>query len=385
MTKTKVAPTEPRFGQGLEAFVVPINQPQHHPRNPRKHRVDLIKRSLARYGQQTPLTVQRSTGYVCKGNGTLKAAKELGWDRIAARFEDFDDDTALGYLYADNRASDVAEYDKEATLAGLQALGEGPGAMDTLWDVDALEDLEYQVHGAKPTDASPFAGGYAEGGEAGERAAGDTRPGTKMKEVPVVMTVAEHELFMQRLRTLQKAHGTSGNIATIIRAVELAAAAAEGRPAPMPAATADEVRLALLKELTVHYDDRGADIMKGAAVAAHLLELQGAIRERIAAAAPPPKELPGQTHLSDHVGVSGAGAAAEESAAAGTVQESEEVDVEAPLAAGEQQLEDLSDELPDDATFGDLLDPPEAPLPPGDGPSAETLAFYADMAEGEDQ
>jgi len=54
------------------------------PANVRKHdrrNLDAIKASLRKFGQQKPIVVD-TKGIVLAGNGTLTAAKELGWSEI---------------------------------------------------------------------------------------------------------------------------------------------------------------------------------------------------------------------------------------------------------------------------------------------------------------
>lgn len=235
---------EARFAPELLPLVHPIDECKPHPENVRVHKLSFIQRSLARFGQQTPLTVQKSTGYICKGNGTWAAAKALGWDRIAFHVEDFDDQTAKLYLFADNKASDLATNDAAKTVEGLRKLVDGPGITDSLWTLDELEDLEYHLEGAKVTEAEEFKGGYADDVE--ERPAGAERvPGQKMREVPLVLSVADHADFIARLRDLQKTYGTTGTVATIIEAVKREAALLEGLP---PAKTVNEAIAAALKE-----------------------------------------------------------------------------------------------------------------------------------------
>jgi hypothetical protein len=247
-----------RFGEGLEQFAQPIELFTPYPGNPRKHDLPKIMASLAKYGQQSPLTVQRSTGYVCKGNGTLEAAKRLGWKRIAAREEDFDNDTALQYLYADNKASDLAEYDAAKTAAGLRKLVEGPGLADTLWTVDELEDLEFGLQGAAETIAEEFKGGYADAGEEGTaREASGQRSGEKMKEVPLVLSLADHAEFIGNVKKLREIYGTTGTIATIVEAVKRQAEGA------LPAQEVAEAHREAVEDLILLFESRAGDYMTG--------------------------------------------------------------------------------------------------------------------------
>ena len=54
------------------------------PSNARKHsakNIEAIKGSLAKFGQQKPIVISKDN-IVLAGNGTLEAAKALGWDDI---------------------------------------------------------------------------------------------------------------------------------------------------------------------------------------------------------------------------------------------------------------------------------------------------------------
>ena len=65
---------------------VKIADIQPDPANVRKHsarNITAIKASLARFGQQKPIVID-GDGIVRAGNGTLAAAKELGWTEIKA-------------------------------------------------------------------------------------------------------------------------------------------------------------------------------------------------------------------------------------------------------------------------------------------------------------
>lgn len=214
---------EVRVAPDLLPLVKPVGLFQLHPHNARKHNLQKIAGSLTEFGQQTPIVVQKSTGYICKGNGTYEAAtKILGATRLAVSVEDFDDDTAYRYLLADNRASDLAEYDRDQLLANLERLLDGPrGLQGTLWDADAVDDYR----GATIIEPAPFEGGYNEDPEhRAARAEAAASPGAKLKEVPLNMTLEDHARFMGWIATLKEAYGTTGTIATIYEAVRREAA-----------------------------------------------------------------------------------------------------------------------------------------------------------------
>jgi DNA modification methylase len=82
--------------------------------------------SLRRFGQQKPIVIDRNN-IVRAGNGTLEAAKRLGWEKIDCVRTELNGADATAYAIADNRTAELAEWDDEvlaATLNGL-ALEEG--------------------------------------------------------------------------------------------------------------------------------------------------------------------------------------------------------------------------------------------------------------------
>lgn len=142
----------------LERLAVPIDSVQPHPRNPRKGNVDGIAESLDRFGQMRPILVQKATNYVVAGNHTRYAAQKRGWTHIAAVVMDMDDDTALSYLLADNRWSDIATNDDAALLAILHELeieGQLDGTGYSEFDVDELEALLAELGDPDDPDADP--------------------------------------------------------------------------------------------------------------------------------------------------------------------------------------------------------------------------------------
>ena len=105
------------------------------PQNARKHskrNLNAISASLDKFGQRKPIVVHNGT--VIAGNGTLEAAKLLGWTEIAISRcpDDWDADTAKAYALADNRSSELAEWDEKILSTQLLDL-DGMG-----WDIEAL-------------------------------------------------------------------------------------------------------------------------------------------------------------------------------------------------------------------------------------------------------
>lgn len=96
------------------------------PNNARKHGesdVAAIAASLDKFGQQTPIVIT-SDNVVIKGNGTLMAAMKLTWTHIEAIRTSLTGQQITAYAIADNRTSDLSEFDNEKLLELLQGLDE---------------------------------------------------------------------------------------------------------------------------------------------------------------------------------------------------------------------------------------------------------------------
>jgi ParB-like chromosome segregation protein Spo0J len=94
------------------------------PANARKHgekNIATIVASLRRFGMQKPIVVD-SSGVVRAGNGTLEAARQLGWDTIEIQRTELTSSDAIAYAIADNRTSELAEWDDGILAAQLQGL-----------------------------------------------------------------------------------------------------------------------------------------------------------------------------------------------------------------------------------------------------------------------
>ena len=94
----------------------PANARVHPERN-----LAAITASLRRFGQQTPIVIDKSN-VVRKGNGTLQAAMAMGWDSIDCIRTELTSSDAIAYAIADNRSSELAEWDDDILAAQLQGL-----------------------------------------------------------------------------------------------------------------------------------------------------------------------------------------------------------------------------------------------------------------------
>lgn len=135
--------TEAMIPDTLKELRVPLDSLKPYKGNPRRGNVSGIVESLRFNQQYRPIVVRSKTREILAGNHTWLAAKELGWDEIAATFVDCDAQTARRIVLADNRYNDTAGYD-DAELASL--LSELNWHLDgTGYDQEAVEKILAEV------------------------------------------------------------------------------------------------------------------------------------------------------------------------------------------------------------------------------------------------
>ena len=108
----------------LHVFRVKLDQLSEDPANSRKHNdknIEAIIASLRRFGQQKPIVIDRNN-IVRAGNGTLEAARRLGWDSIDCVKTSLEGSDAIAYAIADNRTAELAEWDDDVLAAQLNGL-----------------------------------------------------------------------------------------------------------------------------------------------------------------------------------------------------------------------------------------------------------------------
>lgn len=117
------------------------------PQNPRKNdaSVGAVVRSMEAFGWTNPILARRENNIVIAGHTRLKAAAEQGIEEVPVVYLDLDETDAKTYMLADNRLTELAEWD------GLK-LGEIFAELDELnVDLDLTgfnpEEIEDRVCG----------------------------------------------------------------------------------------------------------------------------------------------------------------------------------------------------------------------------------------------
>lgn len=135
----------------LEPMLRDVGTLKPDERNARTHperNIDAIADSLTRYGQRKPVIVRGGT--VIAGNGTLIAATaKLGWTQLAAiEADDLTEEEARAYAIADNKTSDLAEWD-------YQVLGEHFRELKNAGLLDATGFADFEIEPLLQADWMP--------------------------------------------------------------------------------------------------------------------------------------------------------------------------------------------------------------------------------------
>lgn len=127
----------------MQIEVLKIEDLVFDPANARKHskkNLDAIIGSLSKFGQQKPIVVDKNN-VVVAGNGTLEAAKKIGWTKINCVRTDLTGPEAIAFALADNRTAELAEWDLEPLTKTLQSLKDIDFDLGSIgFDDDFLKD-----------------------------------------------------------------------------------------------------------------------------------------------------------------------------------------------------------------------------------------------------
>ena len=138
---------------------VPLDSIQLDPANVRTHserNIDAIVASLHRFGQVKPIVID-ATGVVRAGNGTLIAARRLGWPTIQVVRSTLQGAELIAYAISDNRVGDPevgSLWDTHALTATLDSLNNEDSSLAEVTGF-SLEELSMLMAGQGKIDALP--------------------------------------------------------------------------------------------------------------------------------------------------------------------------------------------------------------------------------------
>lgn len=155
------APNPDYVVEGLWPLVVRIDTLVPMEGNPRRGDVEAVRRSLQEFKQRKPI-VAMADGTITAGHHMHAAAVMLGWEYVAAVFEDEDPVRARAFALADNRTSDLGRYDNELLVASLQQVRDADLSLleATSFTPEDIEDLLSYLQG--PTHLDDEGGGGQE-------------------------------------------------------------------------------------------------------------------------------------------------------------------------------------------------------------------------------
>jgi hypothetical protein len=118
--------------------------------NPRRGDVAAIMSSYKEFGQVKPIVIRPNddgTATVIAGNHQLQAAKQLGWDKIAAVPYEVDGERAIAFAIADNRTMELGYTEPELLNEVILELADVyPELMTGLgWDEFSTAEIEQKV------------------------------------------------------------------------------------------------------------------------------------------------------------------------------------------------------------------------------------------------
>lgn len=205
-----------RGAKALEPFLVPIDELEPFPGNPRRGDRDSVRASLRRFGQVRPiLTAAENAKRIVAGHHLALGATDEGWTHIAAIPNEFaSEEEARAYLLADNRTHDLGGYADDLLLEQLDAARK-TGLAGTGYSEAFVDDLDKRMKAAfaPSSDAPPrIDQRRTMEGDLGFQVA--IYPGDRRRD------------FAQQIKLLEREWGVKGTTEIVLRAVREAALAA---------------------------------------------------------------------------------------------------------------------------------------------------------------
>ena len=144
----------------MKIELVSIDDLTLDPANARKHdekNLKAIAESLKQFGQRKPIVVWGST--VVAGNGTLVAARSLGWTEITVAKipDDWSSDQVTAYALADNRSAELAVWDEQVLASQLVELQQAEFDIELLGFELPVDELAEVIEDEIPEQIEPKA------------------------------------------------------------------------------------------------------------------------------------------------------------------------------------------------------------------------------------
>lgn len=184
------------------------------PGNPRRGDVEAIAESIRSNGFAGVIFVQKSSGWICKGNHTTEAAILLGMPLVPVCEIDVDDATARRLLLADNRAADLGYYDNDELTALLADLAQADALDGSLYSAADLDVLLATLGAHDGDDRSNVHEGRTPAEREAEYAA------STIRSIILPLNIADYERTVRGLAKLRGAEFGASNAEVVVRLID---------------------------------------------------------------------------------------------------------------------------------------------------------------------
>lgn len=134
---------------------IPVESLSEHPRNPNQGDIGAIHQSMTAHGYYGGILVQRSTGWVLRGNHTYRTAKALGAVTVPGFWIDVDDAEGERIMLDDNHAARLGLDDDALLLALLAEHAQSDRGLPATYTGDDLDDIAARLADPEPPDDFP--------------------------------------------------------------------------------------------------------------------------------------------------------------------------------------------------------------------------------------
>lgn len=196
----------------LTITYVKIDELKPFDKNPRKNTkaIERVKKSIKANGFNQPIVTDKEKT-ICVGHTRFYAAKELGLKEVPVYIKKMTYEQFLAYNMADNKTSELAEWDNDLLSELMQELADAEHDLEATGfdedEVDALlddSDLDDLITDTPPPKASP--------------ATGEGKAHVKM--VQIFLDDTTFPLFIERCEAIQERLETNNLTDTVYKAIE---------------------------------------------------------------------------------------------------------------------------------------------------------------------
>ena len=203
----------------LKDMLVDIDSVQEYPTNSREGDVGAIVESLKAHGQFRPILINSRSNEILAGNHTWKAAKSLGWDKIAVTYVDVDEEEAKRIVLIDNKTNDLASYNYQTLYEELSQLAETEkGLSGTGFDEEELDNIYKDIMNEKMIldVTSPFDNYINEINTGEPEFLGQSGTGETYYKLNYAVDKEQREIIMNAIKLAKQIFETENSIEALV-------------------------------------------------------------------------------------------------------------------------------------------------------------------------